>query len=44
MRNNSLFAAGTVPAGIALALLMAVFANKAIRGKALMRTGFFIRR
>ncbi|CAM4243762.1 MULTISPECIES: carbohydrate ABC transporter permease [Paenibacillus] len=41
MRNNSLFAAGTVPAGIALALLMAVFANKAIRGKALMRTGFF---
>lgn len=41
MRNNSLFAVGTVPAGIGLALLMAVFANKAIRGKALMRTGFF---
>ncbi|MCM3703155.1 carbohydrate ABC transporter permease [Paenibacillus macerans] len=41
MRNNALFAVGTVPAGIALALLMAVFANKAIRGKALMRTGFF---
>lgn len=43
MRNNSLFAVGTVPAGIGLALLMAVFANKAIRGKALMRTGFFTR-
>lgn len=42
MRNNTLFAVGTVPAGIGLALLMAVFSNKAIRGKALMRTGFFL--
>lgn len=41
MRNNALFAVGTVPTGIALALLMAVFANKAIRGRTLLRTGFF---
>lgn len=41
MGNNTLFAVGTVPAGIALALLMAVFANKALRGKGLMRTAFF---
>ncbi|MBT2292858.1 sugar ABC transporter permease [Paenibacillus albidus] len=41
MSNNVWFALGTVPAGIALALLMAVFANKALRGKGFMRAAFF---
>ncbi|KWX84975.1 ABC transporter permease [Paenibacillus riograndensis] len=41
MSNNVLFALGTVPLGIALALLMAVFANKALRGRGFMRSAFF---
>ncbi|WP_420799745.1 carbohydrate ABC transporter permease [Paenibacillus mesophilus] len=41
MSNNLLFALGTVPTSMALALLMAVFANKAMRGTGLMRTAFF---
>ncbi|MNM11682.1 Lactose transport system permease protein LacF [compost metagenome] len=41
MSNNIWFALGTVPAGIALALLMAMSANKALRGKWLLRTAFF---
>ncbi|WP_211296408.1 carbohydrate ABC transporter permease [Paenibacillus donghaensis] len=41
MSNNVLFALGTVPLGIALALLMAVFANKALHGRGFMRSAFF---
>jgi sn-glycerol 3-phosphate transport system permease protein len=41
MSNNALFALGTVPLGIALALLMAVFANKALYGRGFMRSAFF---
>ncbi|GAA3400000.1 carbohydrate ABC transporter permease [Paenibacillus hodogayensis] len=41
MINNLLFALGTVPTSLALALLMAVFANKALRGTGFMRTAFF---
>ncbi|TYA14536.1 sugar ABC transporter permease [Paenibacillus faecis] len=41
MGNNAIFALGTVPTGIALALLMAVFANKMMRGRGFMRTAFF---
>ncbi|MDF2719117.1 MAG: transporter permease [Paenibacillus sp.] len=41
MSNNLLFALGTVPTSMALALLMAIFANKALRGTSLMRTAFF---
>jgi sn-glycerol 3-phosphate transport system permease protein len=41
MANNALFALGTVPTSIALGLVMALFANKAIRGTGFMRTAFF---
>jgi len=41
MGNNALFALGTVPTSMALAIVMALFANKAIRGTGFMRTAFF---
>ncbi|WP_159881035.1 carbohydrate ABC transporter permease [Paenibacillus puerhi] len=41
MVNNLWFALGTVPTSMALALLMAVFANKALRGTGFLRTAFF---
>ncbi|MEK8127573.1 sugar ABC transporter permease [Paenibacillus filicis] len=41
MGNNLWFALGTVPTSLALALLMAVFANKALRGTGFLRTAFF---
>ncbi|WP_420818453.1 carbohydrate ABC transporter permease [Paenibacillus ginsengarvi] len=41
MTNNLFFALGTVPTSMALAMLMAIFANKAMRGTSLMRTAFF---
>ncbi|MNH92225.1 Lactose transport system permease protein LacF [compost metagenome] len=41
MSNNFLFALGTVPTSIILAILMAIFANKALRGTSLVRTAFF---
>ncbi len=41
MLNNLWFALGTVPISIGLALLMAVFANKALRGTSFMRVAFF---
>ncbi len=41
MLNNAAFALGVVPTSIALSLLMAIFANKAIRGTSFMRTAFF---
>ncbi|MEO3945353.1 sugar ABC transporter permease [Gorillibacterium sp. CAU 1737] len=39
--NNLWFAAGTIPAALALALAMAVFANKALKARGLVRTAFF---
>ncbi|MFC9777866.1 carbohydrate ABC transporter permease [Paenibacillus chitinolyticus] len=41
LRNNVWFALGTVPTAIALALVMAAFANKALRAKGFVRTAFF---
>ncbi|MCR8631349.1 carbohydrate ABC transporter permease [Paenibacillus radicis (ex Xue et al. 2023)] len=41
MYNNFWFALGTVPTSIALAILMAIFANKALRGTGMVRTAFF---
>ncbi|SEP22550.1 carbohydrate ABC transporter permease [Paenibacillus sp. OK076] len=40
-RNNIWFAVGTVPVSMALAFVMALFADKAIRGKGLVRIAFF---
>jgi len=39
--NNLWFAAGTIPASIALALLMAVWVNGRIRGRGLLRLAYF---
>ncbi|MGX4585332.1 carbohydrate ABC transporter permease [Paenibacillus chitinolyticus] len=39
--NNIWFALGTVPVSMALAFLLALFADKAIRGKGLIRIAFF---
>ncbi|WP_040949499.1 carbohydrate ABC transporter permease, partial [Gorillibacterium massiliense] len=39
--NNLWFAAGTIPISLALALAMAVFANRALKTKGLVRTAFF---
>lgn len=39
--NNLLFAAGTIPASIALALLMAVWVNGRLPGRALVRMAYF---
>ncbi|MBM3598589.1 MAG: sugar ABC transporter permease [Alphaproteobacteria bacterium] len=39
--NNLIFCIGTIPASIALALLMAVWVNGKIRGRGLLRTAFF---
>lgn len=41
VKNNVWFAVGTVPTSILLALLMALFANKVMRAKGLVRTAFF---
>ncbi|MDC0761320.1 carbohydrate ABC transporter permease [Brevibacillus porteri] len=41
LTNNIWFAIGTVPTSVALALAMALFANKAIRGKSFIRTAYF---
>lgn len=41
MANNLWFALGTVPLSMALALGMALAANRAIRGKGFLRTAFF---
>ncbi|WP_079908856.1 carbohydrate ABC transporter permease [Paenibacillus sp. 32352] len=41
MSNNLWFAIGTVPTSIALAIVMAIFANKAMRGTGLVRAAFF---
>lgn len=41
LTNNIWFAIGTVPTSVALALGMALFANKALRGKSFIRTAYF---
>ena len=41
LANNLWFALGTIPASIALALLMAVWVNGRLRGRAFMRLAFF---
>ncbi|MBM3571438.1 MAG: sugar ABC transporter permease, partial [Alphaproteobacteria bacterium] len=41
VKNNLIFCVGTIPASIALALLMAVWVNGKIRGKGWLRTSFF---
>ncbi|MET3661705.1 sn-glycerol 3-phosphate transport system permease protein [Aquamicrobium ahrensii] len=42
LKNNAIYALGTVPAAIALSMLMAVIVNSAIRGRALLRMSFFL--
>jgi len=41
LRNNAVFALGTIPTSIALALLMAVWVNGKLRGRALLRMSYF---
>jgi sn-glycerol 3-phosphate transport system permease protein len=41
LRNNAVFAAGTIPTSIALALLMAVLVNGSLRGRAWLRMAYF---
>ena len=41
LTNNLVYAAGTIPVSVALALLMAVWVNGRIRGKALLRLAYF---
>ncbi|MBE9558756.1 MAG: sugar ABC transporter permease [Proteobacteria bacterium] len=41
VRNNVLFAAGTIPASIAIALLMAVWVNGKLPGRGLVRMAYF---
>jgi sn-glycerol 3-phosphate transport system permease protein len=42
LKNNAIYALGTVPASIALAMLMAIIVNSSIRGRSLMRMSFFL--
>lgn len=42
LKNNTIYAFGTVPAAIALAMLMALIVNSSIRGKTLLRMSFFL--
>jgi sn-glycerol 3-phosphate transport system permease protein len=41
LRNNAIFALGTIPTSIALALLMAVLVNGKLRGRAFLRLSYF---
>jgi sn-glycerol 3-phosphate transport system permease protein len=41
LRNNAVFALGTIPTSIALALLMAVWVNGTLRGRAFLRMSYF---
>jgi sn-glycerol 3-phosphate transport system permease protein len=41
LRNNALFALGTIPLSIALALLMAVLVNERLPGRAFLRLSYF---
>lgn len=42
LKNNAIYALGTVPTSIALSLLMALIVNSAIRGRVLLRMSFFL--
>jgi len=41
LRNNTIFALGTIPASIALALLMAVLVNERLPGRGFLRLSYF---
>ena len=41
LHNNAVFALGTIPTSIALALLMAVWINRKMRGRAFVRLAYF---
>ena len=41
LRNNTIFALGTIPASIALALLMAVLVNEQLPGRGFLRLSYF---
>lgn len=41
LKNNALFALGTIPVSIALAIVMALFVNRAFHGRGLVRMAFF---
>lgn len=41
LKNNVIFAAGTVPFGVGLGLLMAILVNRAIKGNGIVKTFFF---
>jgi sn-glycerol 3-phosphate transport system permease protein len=41
LRNNAVFALGTIPTSIALALLMAVWVNGKLRGRVFLRMSYF---
>ncbi|HEV8262558.1 MAG TPA: sugar ABC transporter permease [Burkholderiales bacterium] len=41
-KNNAVYALGTVPASIALAILMALIVNSSIKGRAWLRMSFFL--
>jgi sn-glycerol 3-phosphate transport system permease protein len=41
LRNTALFALGTVPASMALALVMAVWVNRKLRGRGFLRLAYF---
>src|SRR6476646_7923828 len=39
--NNAIYAAGTIPASVAIALAMAIFVNEKLPGRALLRMAYF---
>jgi sn-glycerol 3-phosphate transport system permease protein len=41
LRNNFLYALGTIPVSVCLALLMAMWVNRKFRGRAVVRTAYF---
>jgi sn-glycerol 3-phosphate transport system permease protein len=41
LKNNGWFAMGTIPASIALAIIMALLVNRALPGRALLRMSYF---
>jgi sn-glycerol 3-phosphate transport system permease protein len=41
LRNNFLYAMGTIPVSVCLALLMAMWVNRKFRGRAVVRTAYF---
>jgi sn-glycerol 3-phosphate transport system permease protein len=41
LRNNALFALGTIPTSVALALAMALLVNQNLRGRAFLRLAYF---